>query len=81
MTSLEKLEDRVRKAPLQSAGIGLAGAWLLTRLPIIGLLGLVVRMALILVKPALLVLGGAKAWDWLQSRRADTSQARPENHY
>jgi hypothetical protein len=81
MASFEKFEKQVRSAPLQSVGIGLVAAWLLIRLPVFGILGLAARVALVLLKPALLVLGGAKAWDLIQARRADTSQALPENHY
>lgn len=81
MISLHKLEAKVRTAPLQSAGIGFAAAWLLSRLPVFGILGLALRVALVLFKPALLILGGVKAWDLLQSRRAETSQALPETHF
>jgi hypothetical protein len=81
MASFEKFEAKVRSAPLQSAGLGLAAAWLVTRLPVFGILGLLARVALALLKPALLVLGGVRVLDLIQARRAETSQALPENHF
>ncbi len=81
MASFEKLEGKFRSAPLQSAGVTLVAAWLLSRLPIFGILGFAMRIALGLVKPALLILGGAKAWGLIQARHEEASQAAPENHF
>jgi hypothetical protein len=78
MASLEELEEKIRSAPLQSAGLALAAGWVLTQLPVFGLLGLVARVALALLKPSLLVFGGLKAWELIQARRAGNSQESPE---
>lgn len=79
MASLEKLEEKVRSAPLQSVGVAVAAGWVLTQLPIFGILGLVVRVALALLKPSLVVFGGMKAWDLIQARRAENPQGSPEH--
>jgi hypothetical protein len=79
MASLEKLEEKVRSAPLQSVGVAVAAGWLLTQLPVFGILGLVVRVALALLKPALVVFGGVKAWQLIQARCAENPQGSGEN--
>jgi hypothetical protein len=63
------LESKIRSEPLKSVGLAVGAGWLLTRLPVFALVGLAIRVALRLVRPALLVLGGMKAWDLYQSRR------------
>lgn len=77
MASLEEFEEKVRSAPLQSLGLGLAAGWVLTQVPVFRLLGLVARVALALLKPSLLVFGGMKAWELIQARRAGNSQGSP----
>ncbi len=77
----QALKKKIKASPVQSAGLGLAAVYLLTRLPVVGILGLAVRVALAVVRPSLLVLGGAKALDLIKARRAEVSQALPENHY
>jgi len=80
MASFEKFEEEVRSNPLQSVGFALAAGWLLARLPVLGILGLVARVALALLKPSLVVFGGMKAWQVIQARRAENPAEAPENH-
>jgi len=81
MNSCESIEITVRAKPVQSVGMAIAAGFVLSRLPVAGILGLAIRVALSLIRPALLVLGGVKAWDLIQSRQADLTQAAPENKY
>ncbi len=75
MSTFQKFEAKVQAAPLQSVVIGMVCAWMLVRLPVFGLLGAIVRVALAVGRPALLILGGAKAWELIQARtgRVDLS--------
>lgn len=58
-----RMEDAVREAPGQSAAIALAAGFVLALLPIGAIIGGVLRLALHMLKPALLVLGLMKAWE------------------
>ena len=55
-------EESIRRSPLAAIGIAAAAGAVLTRLPVFSLL----RPALGLVKPALIVLGGWKAVELLK---------------
>lgn len=61
--ALSAAEDRVEAAPLPAIGLAFGAGVLLSRLPVLGIAGLALRVALSLVKPALLALGAMKAWD------------------
>ena len=69
------------KSPLKSVGLGLLSLFILKRLPVVGILGLVLRVALTFFKPAALVFGGVKLWQMAKARRPDVSQAAPESHF
>lgn len=65
---LSALEDAVRKSPLESVGIALFAGVVLRLLPIAAILGMVIRLALVLAKPAAI---GVLLWQVL--KRADTT--------
>lgn len=56
-------EDKIKASPLAAVGLAFGAGIVLTRLPVLSIGGLVLRVALSLVKPALLVLGAMKACD------------------
>lgn len=49
--------------PLKTAGIALGAGFILSRIPVFSLLLVLIRILLGLVRPTLLLLGCAKAWD------------------
>jgi hypothetical protein len=63
------LEAKIRTEPLKSAGLAIGAGFLLSRIPLVGLLFLVIRVTLFLVRPAFLILGGMKAWDLYESQK------------
>ena len=63
-----RTEDYVRDEPLKSVGIAIGAGVLLTIFPIFSLLFSILRLALGLLKPALLVLGGMKLYEEISRR-------------
>lgn len=57
-----------REEPAKALGFAFVTGLLCTVLPVGRLLGGLVRLALALVPPALLVLGGLKAWEEIEKR-------------
>ncbi len=64
----ETCEEKIRENPLPAVGIAVVGGIVLSRLPLLGITALLLRVAFTLVRPALLVLGIAKAYDLAKSR-------------
>ena len=60
----KKIEDRVREDPLTAVLLAFASGFLLCLLPVGKLLGVAARLAFLLVKPALLVLGIIKILEY-----------------
>lgn len=71
-------EEKIKAAPLPSVGIAVAAGIVLSRLPVFALTGLALRVALALVKPALLTLGAIKAWDLAQILCRRQNGEKPE---
>jgi len=69
MNLAQSVESEVRSKRLPSAAAALIGTFLLSRLPVAAVIGSIVRAALSLVRPALLVLGIAKAIDLVRDRK------------
>jgi hypothetical protein len=67
MSFFDSLENEVRRKPVQSAGLILTLASLVFRLPMLALIGWIVRTALSLVRPVLVVLGVVKALELVWS--------------
>ncbi|MGC1481514.1 MAG: hypothetical protein WA771_13515 [Chthoniobacterales bacterium] len=62
-------EQKIREEPLKAVLIGSGAGLVLSRLPILGLLILVIRLALWAVKPALLIAGLTKAYDYAKEKQ------------
>lgn len=72
-------EKSVREEPLKSAGLAFAAGIVLTVLPVGRVLGGVVRLALALVKPALLILGIVKIVEECDKRKQPRPRSTPAN--
>ena len=70
---LDAYADSIRQAPLPSVGIAFAVGLLFKILPITAIVGLLLRTALMLVRPALFALGVAKASELLRRRSSGGS--------
>lgn len=55
-----ELEEQIRREPMKAALLAFATGFILCLLPLGRLLGVILRIALILLKPALLILGVVK---------------------
>lgn len=63
-------EDKIREAPLASVATAAAVGFLVHILPVTAIVGSVVRIALFLLKPALLVFGALKLYEVLQAKNS-----------
>lgn len=64
----DRAEAYIREEPSKAVGIAVAAGIFLTIFPVGRLLFALVRLALALVKPALLIFGGVKAYEEIQKR-------------
>lgn len=64
-----RTEEFARQEPVRAVGIAFVVGLVLTLLPIGAIIGGLLRLALSLVKPALLILGATKVYDELQKRQ------------
>jgi hypothetical protein len=64
----DRAEAYVRDEPTKAIGIAVLAGIFLTIFPVGRLLFALVRLALALVKPALLIFGGIKAYEEIQKR-------------
>jgi hypothetical protein len=55
-----ELEEQIRQEPMKAALLAFAAGFILCLLPLGRLLGVILRMALVLLKPTLLILGVLK---------------------
>jgi hypothetical protein len=58
------LEEQVRRQPMRAVVLAFAGGFFLCLLPLGRLLGVLIRMTLLLLKPALLILGVFKLLEY-----------------
>ena len=63
-----RTEEYVREEPVKSVGIALAAGVFLTIFPVFSIFFGLIRVALSLLRPALLVLGGVKLYEEYQRR-------------
>jgi hypothetical protein len=68
-TFVHRAEDYTREEPLKAVGIAFAAGLLMTLLPIGPIVGGLVRLALALIRPALLVLGAIKVYEEFDRRQ------------
>jgi hypothetical protein len=64
----ERTADFAREDPMRAVGLAFAVGLVLTLLPIGAIVAGLVRLALSLVRPALLILGATKVYDEIQKR-------------
>ena len=65
----KELGEQLRERPFQSAVIAFFVGLILSLAPIRNLIGLAVRLALFALKPALLVFGSLKLYEYLTQQR------------
>lgn len=70
-------EAYVREEPLKAVGYALAIGYVLRMLPVLGILSAFAKFLLMLLKPAALVYGAAKAYE-LTTRLTDDAQSSLE---
>jgi hypothetical protein len=70
----KEFEEQIRTRPLQSAVIAFLVGFVLSLGPIRILVRLVIRLALFTLKPALLILGGVKIYEYIKERPSSGEQ-------
>jgi hypothetical protein len=64
----ERTVDYARQEPMRAVGIAFVAGLILTLLPIGAMVAGLIRLAVSLVRPALLILGATKLYDEIQKR-------------
>jgi hypothetical protein len=59
-----EIEEQIRREPMKAVTLAFAGGFLLCLLPLGKLLGVLVKMTFLLLKPALVILGVAKLLEY-----------------
>jgi hypothetical protein len=70
-----ELEEKIRENPVEAVGLALLIGFLVCLLPVGRLIGALLRVAFLLLKPALLVLGIIKAVEYYQQYRGEKREA------
>lgn len=73
--SLESVEEKIRSAPLPSAGVIFLAGIVASRVPVLGIIVALLRLALSLVRPALLLFGLAQLIQWGASHIQEAKQS------
>jgi uncharacterized membrane protein len=66
-----RAEQYAREEPMKAVGVAFLGGLILTFLPIATVIGAFLRLALMLLKPALLVLGAIKLYEEVERRQQE----------
>ena len=66
----EQCEEKIRQAPIASVLFATAAGYLLNFLPIYGLFAGLVRVVLVLLKPAIFIFGAVKIVEYVRSQAA-----------
>ena len=61
--------EYARKEPIRALGVAFVAGLILTLLPIGAIVAGLVRLALALIRPALMILGASKLYDEIQKRQ------------
>lgn len=64
---LQQTEDYVREKPLQSVGYAMLAGFILDRLPLFRIFGVLLRLMLVALKPAMLIYGATKLYQAAQN--------------
>lgn len=67
-----QFRERLQREPLKSVAIALVVGFVLSLLPIRRILGLILRTAFLLIKPALMVLGAIKLCEYFSAPASST---------
>jgi hypothetical protein len=70
----KELEEQFRTRPLESALVSAVLGLLLSLSPIRGLIGLAFRLLLFALKPALLILGSLKLYEYIKQRSSSSGE-------
>ena len=70
------LEEQFRKRPLESAVVSILLGLLLSLSPIRGLISLAFRLAFFALKPALLILGSLKLYEYIKQQASVSDETR-----
>jgi hypothetical protein len=70
----KELEEQFRKRPLESALVSVLLGLLLSLSPIRGLISLVFRLVLFALKPALLIFGSLKLYEYIKERASESTE-------
>jgi uncharacterized RDD family membrane protein YckC len=70
----KELEEQFRKRPLESAFISVLLGLLLSLSPIRGLISLMFRLMLFALKPALLIFGSLKLYEYIKERSSGPAE-------
>ncbi|HEY2342483.1 MAG TPA: hypothetical protein VGH90_05605 [Chthoniobacteraceae bacterium] len=68
-SALRRAEDYTREEPLKAVGLAFTAGLILTLLPVGAILAAIVRLAVTLLRPALLILGAIKLYEEIDHRR------------
>ena len=68
-TIVQRTEEFTREEPLKAVGIAFVAGLFMTLFPIGSVIGGVIRLALALIRPALLVLGAIKLYEEIDRRQ------------
>ncbi len=63
-------EQKIREEPLKSVLIGTGAGLVISRLPLLGIFVLLIRLVLWSIKPALLIFGITKVVDYVKKQQA-----------
>ncbi len=69
-------EDRIRQEPRKAVATAVVAGYLLRLIPVGAILGGVIRLLLVLARPAALILGAAKLYEFVQARAGEPSMLR-----
>jgi hypothetical protein len=72
----KELEEQFRQRPLESALVSVLLGLLLSLSPIRGLISLVFRLVLFALKPALLIFGSLKLYEYIKQRSSGPAEKR-----
>ncbi len=64
----QRTEDYVRDEPTKAVGIALAAGMLFTIVPVFRIVGGLLRVAILLAKPAIVIFGAMKVYEQYQKR-------------
>lgn len=67
-TAFTRAEEFAREEPLKAVGIAFAAGLIFTVLPIGAIIGFTLRLALTLLRPALMILGAVKVYEEIDRR-------------